>query len=161
MGINFGDLCAHIEKDGVRVERAMKIGKNPPVAVYEPPLTRDDKVLAAARIRVFNNDVTGKAAPREPTDTITLAHEYGHHLRYACGERKPEYTSFVRVHGDWSKWPQCAMDDRRRVLEEEEGAWVHAAAVLKQLGFADWPAFDADRDASITDYRRKLALVEG
>lgn len=158
-GMTFGELSAHIEKDGVRVERALSVGRNPPLAEYVPPRTREDGVvLEPALIRVLNEDAKGHAAPREPKDTIALAHEYGHHLRRTHGETSPDYARFVRVHGDPSKWPQFEPADRRRILEEEEGAWLHAAALLKDFGFADWPAFEADRDASLAEFRRKLAL---
>jgi hypothetical protein len=149
---------------GVEVIERLPRGPLDPLGYYQPALLRKNgNILAGPRIRMFVSDPA--SPPAEATDTITLAHEFGHHRRHEKRANDPEYQRyrrFLEKEGrDPATWPASPLEDRQRVLAEEEGAWDEAEPVLRALNFSEWAAFEADRKAALADYRKRLDLSAG
>lgn len=154
MILTFEQVKAFVEaEETLEVTTYLKRGDDP-LGDYLPPsnwVLGSRTIPVVGRIRIFSED--GSMGLHE---LITLAHEYGHHLRMKNGEREPGYKEMIDLRVcDWLARPKV---EREKVYREEAAAWVYAESTLRELSFEDWSAFEADRDLSLADYRQKLAV---
>ena len=160
MSCSYEQLLTHVRKMGVEVQRRIRM-RGDPLGEYVPPRHHAGRVLYGPLIILYNNRPDGSPPPAEPEDTITLAHEFGHHHRHEQRLSLPKYKRYRQFLKDYrdSEWPTRPIADRRNVLEEEEAAWKEARKVLRDLQFSNWDAFKADRKAALKDYRVRLHLL--
>jgi hypothetical protein len=100
-------------------------------------------------------------ARHEPYDTLTLAHEYGHHLSHVAGHPAQLYWDAIEV--PWCDWKTLLQSTRDAIYAEETRAWSNAVRVLKEhpeLGFNDWAALEKRRSESLAEYRVRLGLAD-
>jgi hypothetical protein len=92
---------------------------------------RDDRAFAHIRVaRPFCPDGDEPdLAGADMRELISLAHERGHEASWRAGTY--EVTT----------------------MPEERRAWTHARALLQELGFADWAAFEDAKRASLEVHR--------
>jgi hypothetical protein len=88
---------------------------------------------------------------RPVEDACTLAHERGHFISDPTGHRSQlAYTT-------WRHGAQLTPEHQVLILEEERRAWQHARAILTELGWLDWAAFEAIRWRLLRGYSEGLS----
>lgn len=88
-------------------------------------------------------------------ETITLAHEYGHHRSHLAGNRTKEYVeAVVQIERYYAgdDVPPLTSEQQRLVREEEERAWSIGRSVLAELGFDLFAAFDSRESNGLAQY---------
>lgn len=90
------------------------------------------------RIEIYRNNE--KIPDSEPTETITLAHEYGHLESWRKCERPEGLTRASDKY--FVRGEKLDPEEIQLILDEEARAWRYARNVLAELKFEEWAAFD-------------------
>jgi hypothetical protein len=91
-------------------------------------------------------------------ETITLAHEFGHHLAHEAQMVSQAHQDARRKGAedyDFEDGPQTT-NEIQLVVAEEELAWALARNTLALLGFSNWDRFERQRANSLASYTFKV-----
>lgn len=98
-------------------------------------------------------------------ELCTLAHEFGHYVSHIGGLRTPELASSCdllfqrrRREPGVAQTKPLSPAQHDLVRQEEARAWTYGRDVLKELGFEQWPAFDARERKALDVYEEIFAL---
>lgn len=152
--VTFQELRRFVEAKDVEVSGGLLALHGGAAGEYHPPQHHHRTGrLMKARIGVYPPEGDGRF--REPEDTITLAHEYGHHLSFMNGTRAAAYEEAVKLFP--MRVGELTDAQRRLILEEEERAWALGREALKAIGDLDTTMFEAQQVDGLGFYRAKLA----
>lgn len=110
------------------------------------------------RIEIFRK-VSASLVDDYKAESITLAHEFGHHLSHVSGVRPSDYLQVANRFADGGAVRGHLTDGEAHVIyDEEQRAWDHALRLLEEMGFPDMAAARLARNCGLDNYRERLML---
>lgn len=140
-----GGFLSYFPAESVRGE--FRRGKLPRIWLYRPLETMPE--VWTDPDKVTDPDL----------DASILAHEFGHFLTWTQGLRPKGFVSASvrdkhldsRLTRAWS----LREADLLKILAEEEQAWALGKALLEEVGFQNWPVFEARQKLSLGYHKRQ------